>query len=267
MKLNIYFKELAGYKKSVFFWSVGIVFFFLAAMGKYEGFANSGVSVTDMFKDMPAGVGAVFGIGNVDLGTISGWFSVLVLYLAIMLGVHAVLLGSGIIAKEETDKTAEFLFSKPVTRGQAFTAKILAAFTILITLFVVSTVASLLILPLFNDGHPVTRDVLLLMPSVFFIQLIFLAIGVAFSAVMRKPKRAGQLSAALLLATFILSAFVDVATKYDWLKYLTPFKYFDPKVIFVDGGYNVAYIIIALVFSTALLAISQIAFRKRDFNI
>ncbi len=267
MKLNIYFKELASYKKSVIFWSLGIIFFLLSGMSKYQGYAKSGVDITEMFKDLPAGFSAFFGTSTIDLGTAGGYFAILTLYLAVMLGIHAVLLGAGIISKEETDKTAEFLFTKPITRRQALGAKILAAFTIMTTLTVVATIGSLIIVSMFNEGPSINNDILLLMPSIFFIQSMFLTIGISFAAIMRKPKRASQFSGAVLLATFIIYTIVDVTDKYNYLKYFSPFKYFDAKTIFVDGSYNIFYIFISVVFIVSLLVISLIAYRKRDFNI
>ncbi len=265
--LNIYLKELAGYKKSILFWSLGIIFFLISGMSKYQGYAKSNVSINELFKSMPSALGAIFGLATIDLTTTGGFFSIMALYLAILLSVQAVLLGSGIIAKEEIDKTAEFLFTKPISRNQAFTAKTLSAFTVMTSLSVITTISSLLIVNAFTNGPLINKDVLLLMPGIFFVQLIFLTIGISFATVMRKPKRASQFSAALLLATFITSSLVDVSDKYDYLKYLTPFKYFDPKKTFTDGGYNTVYTVIAIIFVLSFLAISQFAFKKRDFDI
>lgn len=48
------------------------------------------------------------------------------------------MLGSGIISKEERDKTAEFLLVKPVSRAHIMTAKLLAALTLLAVFFLVT---------------------------------------------------------------------------------------------------------------------------------
>lgn len=267
MNINIYLHELGRAKKSLLFWSLGIVFLISSSMGKYQGYAVSGVPINDLFKTLPPGFNAMFGIGKVDLTIASGFFVLVTFYLAIMLGVQAVLIGAGIIAKEETDKTAEFLFSKPVSRSQAFTAKVLAAFTALVLLNIVTAISSILIVGAFNKGESATNDILLLMPGIFFIQVMFLAIGTAFAAIMRHPKRAGQFSGVVLLATYVTSAVVDMTDKFDFLRYLTPFKYFDSKTVFVEGGYNNLYIIITVVFVVSLLIVSRVVFNKRDFSI
>jgi ABC-2 type transport system permease protein len=265
--MNIYLKELKDYRKSLFFWSLAIIGFMLAAASKYQGYSKAGTSINDVIGDLPAGLSAALGFKGLDLQSAGGFFALCVLYLSVMLGVHAVLLGSGIIAKEETDKTIEFLFAKPVSRNRILFSKLLAAFTEIAILNIVTAISSVFIVEAFNDGPSINGDILFLMPAVFFLQLWFLMIGAAFASIMRRPRRAAMYSAAVLLATFIISAFVDLTDKLGFLKYTTPFKYFDAKTIFTEGGYSVPYIVITVVVITILLAGSQFAYKKRDFNV
>jgi ABC-2 type transport system permease protein len=265
--MNIYRTELKSHWKSLIFWSLGIFGFMLAAMSKYQGYSRSGQSINELLDSLPGGVSSLLGANILDLQSAGGFFAMCALYLAIMLGVHAVLLGSGIIAKEETDKTIEFLVTKPVTRNRIFLAKVLAAATAVVFLNIVALIASIVTVNMFNEGPPINSDIIFLMPAVLFIQLIFLAVGVSFAAIMRRPKRAGIFSAAVLLATFILSSFVDITDRYDFLRYLTPFQYFDPKTIFAENAYKPAYILIATVAFIIMLAVSRFAYKSRDFII
>jgi len=265
--MNIYLKELKDYRKSLLFWSLSIIAFMLAAMSKYQGYQKSGTSINDLINSLPAGLSAVLGFKGLDLQSGGGFFAMCVLYLSLMLGVHAVLLGSSIISKEETDKTIEFLYAKPVSRNRILFSKLLAAFTEIAVLNIVTLASSVVTVAAFYEGPSINGDILFLMPSVFFIQLWFLVIGASFAAIMRRPKHAGMLSAAVLLATFIVSAFVDISDQFSFLKYTTPFKYFDPKTIFSDGKYNVSYIVITVVIVSVMLAGSKIAYKNRDFNV
>lgn len=265
--MNIYLKELRDYRNSLIFWSLAIIAFLLAAMSKYEGYSKSGTSINDLINSLPAGLGAVLGFKGLDLQTAGGFFALSVLYLAVMLGVHAVLLGSGIIAKEETDKTIEFLFAKPVSRSRILFSKFLAAVTAIAILNVVTLVSSIVTIPFFSEGPSINADILFLMPSVFFIQIWFLVIGISFAAILRRPRRAGMYAAAVLMATFIISSFVDLTDKYGFLRYATPFKYFDAKKIFIEGRYSVQYIIITVVAVAVMLAASTAGYRHRDLNV
>lgn len=265
--MNMYLKELKDYRKTMFFWTLAIIAFMLSAMSKYQGYQKSGTSINEVIESMPAGLGAVLGFKGLDLQTAGGFFAMCALYLAIMLGVHAVLLGSGIIAKEESDKTIEFLYSKPVSRNSILFAKLLAALTTIVFLNVVTAITSVISVAAFEEGPSMSGDIIFLMPSIFFLQLWFLMIGASFAAVMRRPRRAGMYSAAVLLATFIISAFVDITDKFGFLKYATPFKYFDPKTIFAEHRYSITNILITVVVVAILLAWSRMAYQNRDFDI
>lgn len=264
---NLYLKEIKDYKKSFLFWSLGIIFLLLTGMSKYLGYAKADVSIANLFKGLPSGFSSFFGVSTIDLQTASGFFAIMALYLAVMLGIHAVLLGSGIVTKEETDKTAEFLYLKPISRLQALTTKLLAGLSIIIGINLVTTISSLLIVGAFNEGPSASGDVLFMMPGVFAVQLIFFVIGFTLASVLSKPKQAGRLAGAILLITFILSIFVDISSKYEWLKYFTPFKYFDPKDIFLDRSYNAVYVAISLVLVSVLIATSRRYYKNRDLDI
>jgi ABC-2 type transport system permease protein len=265
--MNIYLKELKDYRKSLIFWSLGVIAFLLAAMGKYQGYSRSGATLTDLIDSLPAGLNAALGFKGLDLLSAGGFFALSVVYLSVMLGVHALLMGSGIIAKEETERTIEFLFAKPVSRKRILFAKLLAALTEIAILNIVTLVSSILAMAAFNDGPSINGDIVFMMPAVFFIQLWFLMIGASFAAVMRKPKRAGMVSASVLLVTYIISALVDITDRFSFLRYLTPFKYFDAKQIFIEDRYDYWYIAITAVAISIMLAGSEFAYRNRDFDV
>ncbi|MBI5870376.1 MAG: ABC transporter permease subunit [Actinobacteria bacterium] len=265
--MNIYLKELKDYRKAMFFWTIAIIAFMLSAMSKYQGYAKSGTSINEVIESMPAGLGAVLGFKGLDMQTAGGFFAMCALYLSIMLGVHAVLLGSGIISKEESDKTIEFLYTKPVSRNTILFSKMLAALTTIVILNIVTAITSVISVAAFAEGPPMSSDIIFLMPSIFFLQLWFLMIGATFAAVMRQPRRAGTYSASVLLATFVISAFVDITDRFGFLRYMTPFKYFDPKTIFAEHSYSVTYILITLMATAIMLAWSGVAYRNRDFII
>ncbi|MFA5800934.1 MAG: ABC transporter permease subunit [Thermoleophilia bacterium] len=265
--MNIYLIELKSYRKSLIFWSLAVIGYLLAAMSKYQGYSKSGTSMTELLNSLPAGLSSFIGASTLDLQTAGGFFAMTVMYLSVMLGVHAVLLGSGIISKEEIDKTIEFLITKPVSRSRVLFSKLLAGLTIIATLNIITLISSIITMAAFNEGPSINGDIVFLMPSVFFVQLFFLVVGASFATIMRRPKRVGMLSASVLLATYIISAFVDITDRFGFLKYMTPFKYFDAKIIFSEHSYNMAYIIITLSIVTILLALSRFAYKKRDFYI
>jgi ABC-2 type transport system permease protein len=109
----IFKRELRAHRKSLILWSAAILLVIVSALGKYSTAVASGQSINALFDQIPEAIKAVLGMGNFDLSTISGFYGMCYLYLALLAAVHAVLLGANIIAKEERDKTTEFLLVKP----------------------------------------------------------------------------------------------------------------------------------------------------------
>ena len=96
------------------------------------------------------------GIGSLDLATVDGYFGLLYLYLVIMASIHAAMLGATMISKEERDKTAEFLFVKPISRTTVITAKLGASIVIVIVFNLVTLLSSIVFVDFFNEGDSVT---------------------------------------------------------------------------------------------------------------
>ncbi|WP_342345586.1 hypothetical protein [Lysinibacillus parviboronicapiens] len=76
------------------------------------------------------------------------------------------------------------------------------------------------------------------------LQLLFLTIGSAIAAISKKTKLAVAISTGLLLMTYILSIAIDLIEKLTLLKYLTPFKYFEAKIVMNGNGLERKFIIL-----------------------
>src|SRR5664279_2813934 len=138
--MSVFFRELKSYRKGLLFWSIGIVFMIAAGMAKYATFKSTGQSITDLLASLPQAVQVVFGTTGFDLSKASGFYGVIFIYVALMATVHAVLIGNGIIAKEERDKTSEFLFVKPIARSKIITAKLCAGLLNIVLINIVALI-------------------------------------------------------------------------------------------------------------------------------
>ena len=216
---------------------------------------------------MPKSMQAIMGIGTFDLSKASGFYGMLFLYLVLMATIHAVMLGADIISKEERDKTAEFLFVKPISRNKIITSKLLAALVNILIFNIITLVSSIIIVGKYSKGEAVSADIVILMIGMFILQLIFMLIGTAIAAVSKNPKTATSISTAVLLITFILSIAIDINSKIENLKYLTPFKYYEAKNLMFGGGFQWSFVILSIIIISAMLRITYVFYKKRDMSI
>lgn len=265
--MNIFLKELKSHRKSIIIWSVCVFLMVVSGMGKYAAYSGGGQSINELVANMPKTMKAVLGFQAVDLSKAGGYFVMLYLYLLLMATIHAAMLGATIFAKEERDKTSEFLFVKPVSRTAIITAKLLAALVNIIVFNVVTLISSIVLVAQYNKGASVSGDIAVLMAGMFIIQLLFMVIGSAIAAVKKKPKTAASLATTILLLTYLLSIIIDLSDKADGLKYFTPFKYFQAKDIMFGSGLDARYVILSAVLITALTFVTYFFYRKRDLNV
>lgn len=265
--MNIFLRELKAHWRSLIIWCVVILFLVVSAMAKFQSYSETGQSMTELLSHMPRALRIVLGMGNLDLATAGGFYGMFYLYLLLMAGIHASMLGAGIIAKEERDKTTEFLIAKPVSRERVISSKLLAALFNILVYNIVTLVFSLAIVGQYAGGEDVTNEILLMMAGMFMLQLIFLSIGAGTAALSRRPKGAGSIATAILLGTYVISAASGIDSRLDGLKYITPFKYFDAEQLIRDGSFQPVFVILSAVIVAAMVCVTYVFYKKKDLGI
>jgi ABC-2 type transport system permease protein len=264
--MNIFLREMKAHRWNLIFWSLGMIFMVMAGMAKFAAYEQAGQTAADLMAQLPKGMQVIFGLSGFDLMKASGFYGVLFLYLAVMGSVHAVLLGANLISKEERDKTSEFLFAKPVSRATTLTGKLLAGFAQVVILNAVTWASSLYFVGYYGKGEAVGREIALLMVGLLFLQVIFLSIGAVVAGVARKPRFASGRATSVMLVTFLLYYFVNMDSKLEFLKYFTPFKYFDAALVMKDG-LDPVFIVISLVIIAAALVGTYRFYEARDLAV
>lgn len=265
--MNVFMREMKANRKALIIWSIGMILFITSGMGKYAGLSASGQSINDLMAQMPDSLKAVMGIGTFDLTTVTGYYGVLFIYLAMMATIHAAMLGANVISKEERDKTAEFLFVKPISRNRIITSKLLASLVNTLIFNLVTAVSSILIVQRYSKGEGVIGDIARLMTGMLILQLVFLFIGTAIAAISKSPRTAPSVATGILLLTFMLSVVIDMNNSIEILKYITPFKYFDAKNLMYESNFEPVYVVLSMVIITVLLSATYVFYKRRDLNV
>ncbi|MFC9601522.1 ABC transporter permease [Peribacillus butanolivorans] len=265
--MNIVLRELMSSRKSLIWWSVGLLAMIAGGMSKYGGMQSSGQSANDLFAAMPKSLQAIFGVSTLDISTALGYYGLIFSYLLLMAAIYAVMLGANSIAKEERDKTSEFLMAKPVSRRRIITSKLAAAIILLFLFNLITFLLSAMMVNYYDSGAEITSKIAALVGGMFLLQLIFLAIGTSIAAVSKRPKLATSIATGILLLTYILSIAVELSSKLENLKYIIPFKYFEAKYILAGDGFDVVFVILSVVIVVVLINATYILYQKRDLNI
>lgn len=262
--MNMIIRELRANTKALIIWSICIVAFVAMGMAKYHGFAAMGEEANAVFEALPAFMQKMLGIGIISLTDIKGYFSIFNMYFVLLLGIHAVMLGATIIAKEARDKTADFLLVKPITRHQMITSKVIASVINLIIINIVLGVTSISFVAANNEGESATMAIIAMMGTLFLIQCIFFSLGLALSSITRSAKKASSISTAVLLIMYFLAMAKDMSDKLDFVKYISPFAYFNARDILFGKGIEWMYVILSLALVIIGLSITYGQYRRKD---
>ncbi|WP_151736939.1 ABC transporter permease subunit [Paenibacillus tengchongensis] len=264
--MNIFWRELKAGRKGLIIWSACMVLLIASGMGKYTAYSSGGAS-GELFNQLPSTVKALLGMGSLDVNVMSGYFALLFLYVELTAAIHAVLLGSSIIAKEERDKTAEFLMAKPVSRSTVVTFKLLAALTNIVVLNLVTLISSLVLVSIYNKGQDITGEISYFLWSMFMVQLVFLSFGALLSAWMSQAKSSGAAAAGVLVGSFVISKITDLSDRLSVLNVLSPFKYFSYNRIVAGEGLSPGILILTVLLTAGLSALTYYFYGKRELDI
>jgi ABC-2 type transport system permease protein len=266
MSANIYRHEFRSRLRSVFIWSLSIAALVLFYYSIFPAFAEDAVLSNQLIAKFPAALREAFGLGKVDLSTILGFFTLVFTFVQLCLAIQAGNFGFGLVSIEETELTADFLLTKPVSRIQILTSKLLAAISSLLVTDIFVSTATLIAIASFNGGRTYdTPTLVLLLSSMIIFQLFFLSLGLLISLLVKRVPNVTPFSLGLAFGAYVINAFSGVFGEVK-LEYLTPFKHFDPIYIVQNISFNTSLVLINVTISVLSLALSYWLYTRRDIH-
>jgi ABC-2 type transport system permease protein len=264
--MNIFFRELKANFKSLLIWGGIVILFVVVGISKFSAYYGN-PELLAILNNVPPAMLAALNLNAFNLTTITGFLGVMFLYFALILSISAVMWGSDIISKEERDKTVEFALTLPVTRGKLITAKIATVVVNSIVLLLLTWVTTLVNMAKYQPDSEFFKFLALSMLAIFIMQMIFLAVGVFLGCAMKQHKRAGSVAVSILLGTYFLSIISGLSKDLDFLKYFSPFKYFDPAVLLRESRIELPFVGLSIGIIAVCLVAAYLTYSKRDLYI
>lgn len=253
--MNVFLREVASYRKSTIIWIVSLsvgVFVFLTGM--YPTFTQDIEASKELISQLPEALRRAFSIQLSTFFTIYGFYAYLLNFVGVAGAVQAMNLGTGVIAKENAGKTADFLLSKPIARHRIMSSKLAAALFWTLATSVVFGGMSLLAAAIATEGDFDAGNFALMTSTFFLLQLFFVALGALFAVIIPKIKSVISVTLPTVFALYIVGTLGDVLGNEE-VRYLTPFKFFDPMYMASKGQIEGRYLALEL----ALVAIALVA--------
>jgi len=264
--VNIFLHELKANLKSLLIWCVVMLMLVLVGTAKFSAYYNN-PEMLKILDSFPKAIIDAMSLKAFNLTTLIGFFGIMLIYYAMLGGIAAAMWGSGMISKEERDKTVEFSLVLPVSRSRVITAKALAALVSCVIFVLVTWGSSLVAAQSYAPDKAFYDYLTLEMGAMFIIELIFLAVGLLLGCAMKQYKLSGSTAVWIILTTYFLSIAAGLQKNLDFLKYFTPFKYFDAAALFQTGKLDGGYLLLSAAIIVVCVGASYWIYNKRDLYI
>jgi len=264
MSANIFRHEFRMRLRSALIWSLAAAALLLVFMSFFVMFADQAALMNEVMAKFPPELRAAFSMDNRDLSTVLGFYSFVFLFVQLCLAIQAGNYGFGLVSIEETELTADFLLSKPVSRAQVLTSKFLAALASLVLTNAIVWASSFAAIALFRGerGYE-ARTLVVLLLSLLIFQFFFLSVGLVISLLVKRVRSVTPWGLALGFGSYVLSAFSGVLGDVK-LELLTPFKHLDAAYIVHHGALDAPLVLLNVAVALVSLAVSYGLYLRRD---
>lgn len=261
--MTVYKHELKRAKISLLIWTAAISFMLGVCILIYPEMKTQMSDISAMFADMGS-FSAAFGMDRINFGSFIGFFGV---ECGNVLGLggalFAAIVGISALAKEEKEHTAEFLLTQPVSRNKVVLEKLLAVFTQIVILNLVSAVVTVISVAIIGESVD-AKVMLLLFLAYFILQIEISAVTFGISAYLKGNGLGIGLCIAVLM--YFLNIIANLTENAKFLKYLTPFGYTEGADIISSCSIDLKYLAVGIVFTAAGIAAAFLKYGKKDIG-
>lgn len=259
--MNLIKREWKSYRTQTLYWSIGMLALLFISFYKMQGLNTMPGGMESFLDTLPTIFKAMFQ-GSGEMNTAIGIYRTIHLYVAIALAFHAVLLGASIFAKEETEKTFEFLYVKGIRRYHILSMKILAGISILLLLDFVCVVG-ICIASFVADMKLSFSALLPYLGVLFMAQLFFFSLALFSSLLIQKSQKAGSIGSGIVFFMFLISMYVKLGGNLLWLEQFSVFHYTDANYVYAHPYISLPILLILFVALAGFLG-AQYLHERRD---
>ena len=251
--------------KSFLIWLTILIGIFLVVFLVYPSIIDSGnmKEIDKMLTMFPEEMLKAFNMDLSSLNSAYGWLkSEGFVFVLLIIGSYAGIMGSNILLKEESDKTIEYLNSLPISRTTIVLNKVVVGimFVILITIG----------LGIFNyiglscSGEFDEKQYILLSMTPILSSLVIFSLCLFLSTFTHKTKKMLGVSLGIVFISYILQMLSTIADSVSWLKYLSVFTLADIRNVIEKSTINPIMVVISLGLTCLLIGLTLFRYNKKE---
>ncbi len=262
--LTIFRYSLARFRGQIIGWGLGIFLLGLFLLPFYETMVEQQDQFQQLLESYPPAMTAFFGDLS-EMATPHGYLGAE--YFALMpviLGIFAVLAGSGLLASDEERGTLDLILAHPVSRTMLFAGRVLAFVAATILMFFVGWLG--LVLPtLWVNFDASWLEIALPFVSLLGVILVFGTMALFLSMVLPSRGLAAMLSGILVVLSYFITSLARIDDRLEALARLSPLNYYQSgnAMLGLNGSWLAGLLAVAALFTLAAWWL----FERRDIRV
>lgn len=269
--MNIFRLEVRNIWKIIMKWTVavgGITFMMLAFFPAMQTESMKALAGAKM-EGLDPQVLAALGLSELmDFSVLTNFFGYVLQYITLAIMVFITQLSVSILIKEESDGTIEYLYSKPISRGELFLQKtlaIMASFFFMILVLSIITIIGFLSFGDYNLGESI-KESSIFYGSISFVGLVYMAVGLLLSALLKSNKGSSGIAISIVFSTFLFGIMGLTNNKLEILSNLSPMDWIKTQKLMTEGIslkewlIGISVIIICSIFS-------YVIYKRKDLHL
>jgi ABC-2 type transport system permease protein len=266
MNRNLFLMELRKNAVSLIIWIIIITILISVTMLVYPMFMKNQSKIVGLMNILPKELLQFKGVSNMnDFLSPLGFYAVNnIIYMMVLGSIYAIVLSSGIVLKEEYNKTAEYLLTRPLTRGEIFLSKLMVIALYVFLLNLVTSLAGLICLELVKTEPLSIRAFLILSLYTLLLNILFGAIGLFLSTIFKRSKPITTICIGLVLIFYFIFTLSKITEGISKIGYLSPFRFVNTDAL--NPAYSIDFLHLAyfIGISVLLTVAAYRLYRRKD---
>lgn len=255
--------ELRRGRWALALWSVSIGLFIAVCVFLFPEMRGEMESVNQLFSSLGAFT-AAFGMDRLSLGTLMGFYAVESGNILGLCGAFfAALTAVNALAREERDRTAEFLLSHPLGRARIVTEKLMAVLIQLAALNAVVLLISVASIRAIGEAVP-WGDLMRIHLAHFLLQTELAGICFGISAFLRRG--GAGIGIGITAALYFLNLIANISEGARFLKYITPYAFAEGADILANGRLDGALVVPGMLCGALGIAVAYWKYCGKDIG-
>lgn len=258
-------RELKVNFTSFIIWLFVLIGLFLVVYCIYPSIIQSdNIKMMDeMMKMFPKEVLKAFNMDISSINSVFGWLkSEGFVFVLLITGCYAGIMGSNILLKEENDKTIEYLNSLPITRNKIIFHKVFSGLFYIILMIVLLGIFNFIGLSLSSDFDK--KQYILLSITPIFSSVVIYFICLFISTFTHKTKKMLGISLGFVLISYVLQMLSTMADTTEFLKYFSVFTLADIRNVILHISIHPCMIILSISISLLFLLFTVYRYNKKE---